>query len=130
MTTDTAYTVELIQKDLTLFDHDGQSDEFWHSTSAMENGYSRKWFEQIINKWDEMEREIAEIHARGEHTTGIRRKRTKAIWGEFRDFFMELMKSWVQDVENASQIGAFRESLKKMYVRTATANGLNVNDWK
>ena len=110
--------------------YDGQSDEFWDSAPIMENGYSRKWFEQIINRWDEIEREISDLRERGEHTTGIRRKRTKAMWSEFRAFFLELIRYWVQDPANAPQMKTFADWLKKMFEITATANGLNVNDWK
>lgn len=108
----------------------GSEDAFWHSPAVADNGYSRIYFNRIERDWEDMERKINDLHAQRRSAEGVRRKETKAIWGKYKSFFVELMKFWVADASNQREIEDFAKRLKIMFKKTATANGINPRDWR
>lgn len=107
----------------------GSDDGFWRLPSSMENGYSRKFFERISREWESMESEIVQLKQKGLSSEGVRRRRTKEIWGRYEPFFVALMSYWVKDLSHKDEVVKFTDGLKVLFHKTAAANGLNPNDW-
>jgi hypothetical protein len=104
-------------------------DDFWSDDYLISNGYSKiKCNSDIVSSIEEIDREYQEMKKQGETTKGFRRKKNKALFDKYLDFFKRVLKHWIKN--NNSELVDFADKLHTMFIKVSGYHEINPSDWQ
>ena len=117
----------LMDYSLQMYDNDSP---FWTDNTIIQLGFGKVYFQSGIKlEIDDISAKIQERKSQGKSTKGCEREMRKAIFIKYQRFFKMAFKHWINDEENAGQIGKFFDDLHILFKKTAEFHGISSNEW-
>jgi predicted ATPase len=111
------YLNELYQED---------NSDFWMGHANL--GISKSNYRSgILNEINGIEKHISELKQENKSTKGIRRQMNKSVYSKHKNFFIFVIKYWIEHHEK--EVNEFFSSLQKVYYKVAEFNNVNKNIW-
>lgn len=105
---------------------------FFTENKVLENeGYTLKYFQtNILKKIESIDEEIQKLEQQGKPKKGKKRELNKKLFNEFLIFWKFVIKEWINDDNNKTEVDTFFENLHALFCKTSDFHGVNRLDWK
>jgi hypothetical protein len=105
---------------------------FFTENKVLENeGYTLKYFQtNILKKIESIDEKIQKLEQQGKPKKGKKRELNKQLFNEFLIFWKFVIKEWINDDNNKTEVDTFFENLHILFRKTSDFHGVNRLDWK
>lgn len=105
---------------------------FFTENKVLENeGYTLKYFQtNILKKIESIDEEIQKLEQQEKPKKGKKRELNKKLFNEFLIFWKFVIKEWINDDNNKTEVDTFFENLHALFCKTSDFHGINRLDWK
>ncbi|MGL5950924.1 MAG: AAA family ATPase [Cetobacterium sp.] len=107
-----------------------EENTFWNDEAIIELGYSKNYYAtEIRPEIKEIDSIISANKAAEKSNSGIKREKNKAVFKKNKEFFELVIKHWVNNDANKSEINKFFGRLNVQFQKVAELNNINSKDW-
>lgn len=107
-----------------------EDTEFWQDEFIVNQGYTNEYYVTKIKlEIDEINNKLEELKNARESTHGKKREYNKNVFKNHKEFFICLMKYWLNHDENKDSIDEFYKDLNKLFKKVAEFNNIDSNSW-
>ena len=105
---------------------------FFTENKVLENeGYTLKYFQtNILKKIESIDEEIQKLEQQEKTKKGKKRELNKQLFNEFLIFWKFVIKEWINDDNNKTEVDTFFKNLHILFCKTSDFHGVNRLDWK
>ncbi|MDK8238861.1 AAA family ATPase [Gemella morbillorum] len=105
---------------------------FFTENKVLENeGYTLKYFQtNILKKIESIDEEIQKLEQQEKTKKGKKRELNKQLFNEFPIFWKFVIKEWINDDNNKTEVDTFFKNLHILFCKTSDFHGVNRLDWK
>jgi len=117
----------LIDYAYKLYDDDSS---FWIDPVVTSRGISKLYYQEFKAEIDQFEEKIQAYHEDEVSTKGMRRDFNKELFKKHKLLFDLLLKHWLHNPDNATEINRFYYEMRAMFKKVAPYNDIDSNIWK
>ncbi|WP_416407200.1 AAA family ATPase [Agrobacterium rosae] len=107
--------------------NDGSARAFWHEVLPL--GYSKLTADDVLKDFDAIDVTINERKQLGQPTKGFRRELSKDHFNKHRPFYDLIIKAWLKNDANKTNIEKFRNDLYAVFKKTAGFHSVDDKIW-